>query len=72
MRNLASLAGTRGCNFPLLVEPCSYAHVLIPGFCYSETKLNNTACVVFNNEACVTCESDVVAFSVSNHVIKFN
>ena len=64
-----SLAGTRGCILPLLVEPCSYTHVLypwfllfcIPGFCYSVTKLHNKACVV--------CESDVVAFSLSNNVI---
>ena len=43
----------------------------IPGFCYSKTKLNNKACVVVNNKACVVCESDVVVFSLSNHVIKF-
>ena len=40
-------------------------------FCYSETKLNNKACVDFNNKAYVVCEYDVVALSVSNHIIKF-
>ena len=35
----------------------------ITGFCYSVTKLHNKACAV--------CESGVVAFSLSNHVIRF-
>ena len=58
-----SLTGARGCILPLLVEPCSCTHVLYPRFCYSVTKLHN--------KACVACEFDVVAFSLSNHVIQF-
>ena len=58
-----SLAGARGC-----ISHCSLSLVptpmfCIPDFCYYVTKLHNKACVV--------CESDVVAFSLSNHVIKF-
>ena len=58
-----SLAGARvvffHCSLSLVPTPM----FCIPGFCYSVTKLYNKACVV--------CESDVVAFSLSNHVIQF-
>ena len=58
-----SLTGAKGCILPLLVEPCSSIHVMYPQFCYFVTKLHNKACVV--------CESDIVAFSLLNHVIQF-
>ena len=54
-----SLVGARG----LLIELCSFTHVLYPRFLLFVTKLHNKACVV--------CESDIVAFSLSNHVIRF-
>ena len=47
------------CSLSLVPTPM----FCITGFCYSVTKLHNKACVV--------CESDVVAFSLSNHVIRF-
>ena len=53
-----SLAGARGCVFPLLIEHMFY----IPSFCYLVNKLPNKACVV--------CEFDVVSFSLLNHVIQ--
>ena len=58
-----SLVGAKGvfchCSLSLVPPPMFY----IPGFCYSVTNLHNKACVV--------CEFDVVAFSLSNHVIQF-
>ena len=50
-----------------------------PSSCCFETKLNNKACVVLSNKAfvvlsnkaCVVLYYDVVALSLSNHVIKF-
>ena len=58
-----SLAGARGCIFPLLVEHVPSPMLCILDFCYFVTE--------FHNKACVVCESDVVTFSLSNHAIKF-
>ena len=57
------------CHFSL--SPIPTPMFCIPGFRYSETELNNKACFVLQNKACVVYDSYIVAFSVSNHLIKF-
>ena len=58
-----SLARARVVFFHCLLSLVPIPMSCIPSFCYSVTKLHNKACVV--------CESNVVAFSLSNHVIQF-
>ena len=50
-----------GCVFLLLVEPSSFSDVMYPRLWLFYNQVHNKEFVV--------CESDVVAFSLSNHAI---